>query len=404
MTISSGARAERGAVLIQTVLMLTVLGGCCAMVLDYGVLWVSRGQIQAAADAGALAGATVEAFDDMFDDSGMVEGAAQAMVTQNPVWGATALSEVDIPDPDHDPCQIAGMPVAPPRSYTCVRVRAYRSQDHGNALPTFFGPLIGVTSQGVKASSTAVAVPANTTDCVWPLAIPDKWDEHSSPGNNTFDKYQPTGPPALLPIPDVYVAPTASTPGSGYSVNFSTLSTNISLTLTQASMSPWQPIQRGTYVPVRINRLDAGGFAASVATCNQTPVTIGTTLSVEPTATFTAASIGAATRFAEDAGASWNVGTQRVQNSCAGDPSPCAPISPRRVVLPMFNTDLYENTRWPIGSTPTIRIVNFVGFFITSVSGSQITGYLTTYPGRVTPGQPMVGYISGFLRTALLYR
>jgi uncharacterized membrane protein len=42
--------------------MLTAL---TAFVVDYGVLWVARRQAQNAADAGALAGATALAFDDV---------------------------------------------------------------------------------------------------------------------------------------------------------------------------------------------------------------------------------------------------------------------------------------------------------------------------------------------------
>ena len=48
---------ERGAILIVVAVALLVLVGFSAIVVDYGILWVSRSQAQAAADAGALAGA-----------------------------------------------------------------------------------------------------------------------------------------------------------------------------------------------------------------------------------------------------------------------------------------------------------------------------------------------------------
>ena len=48
---------ERGSILIAVAVCLVGLIAFSALVVDYGVLWVSRTQAQAAADAGALAGA-----------------------------------------------------------------------------------------------------------------------------------------------------------------------------------------------------------------------------------------------------------------------------------------------------------------------------------------------------------
>src|SRR5213592_3728908 len=58
---------ERGAVLIQVAISILALTAFTTFVVDYGVLWVARGQAQNAADAGALAGATARAFDDVAD-------------------------------------------------------------------------------------------------------------------------------------------------------------------------------------------------------------------------------------------------------------------------------------------------------------------------------------------------
>ena len=53
---------ERGAVLLQVAVALLALLALSGFVFDYGVMWVSRGQAQTAADAGALAGAISLAF------------------------------------------------------------------------------------------------------------------------------------------------------------------------------------------------------------------------------------------------------------------------------------------------------------------------------------------------------
>src|SRR5213083_2374446 len=55
---------ERGAILIQVAISILALTAFAAFVVDYGVLWVARGQAQNAADAGALAGAIAMSYDD----------------------------------------------------------------------------------------------------------------------------------------------------------------------------------------------------------------------------------------------------------------------------------------------------------------------------------------------------
>src|SRR5206468_4796273 len=57
-------KCERGAILIQVAISIMALTAFSAFVVDYGVLWVARGQAQNAADAGALAGAIALAYDD----------------------------------------------------------------------------------------------------------------------------------------------------------------------------------------------------------------------------------------------------------------------------------------------------------------------------------------------------
>ncbi len=81
---------------------------------------------------------------------------------------------------------------------------------------------------------------------------------------------------------------------------------------------------------------------------------------------------------------------------------PCEVVSPRLVALPVFDVNVYEDTRR--SGTPSISIVNIVGFFISSVTETSIVGHLSTYPGQVVPEAPAVGYISSFLRSVVLLR
>ena len=61
-------RAEEGAVFVQVGIALFVLMAFNVFVIDYGMMWVARGQAQNAADAGALAGAVARGFDDFDSD------------------------------------------------------------------------------------------------------------------------------------------------------------------------------------------------------------------------------------------------------------------------------------------------------------------------------------------------
>ena len=80
---------ERGAIIIHVAIACLALIVFSAFVVDYGVMWVARTQAQAAADAGALAGALeLSKFDheDITVDQAVLL-AAQAFGGKTAVWG-----------------------------------------------------------------------------------------------------------------------------------------------------------------------------------------------------------------------------------------------------------------------------------------------------------------------------
>ena len=85
-------RSDRGAVLVHVTLALLSFTAVSALVIDYGIQLVSRHQIQTAADAAALAGATALAFDNYADrsDTGPAKAAALATAAENKVWQQAA--------------------------------------------------------------------------------------------------------------------------------------------------------------------------------------------------------------------------------------------------------------------------------------------------------------------------
>jgi hypothetical protein len=393
--------SERGAVLIQAAIASLVLVGFSTFVVDYGVLWVGRHQAQNAADAGATAGAIARAYDD-FDDPPDNGGAAAETASQvagtNLVWGAASAPVVSFP-----PCP-AGVG-APDR---CVRVDVYRNGDKGSQpLPRFFAPLLGIASQGVKATATAHVLIPKATNCLRPWAIPDKWIESSAVLPSTFTKYRRDGT-ELPPPHDVYDRPTAVDPGTGFT--FATdnspgdLGRSVPITLYTALTDSIQP---GWLVPLELT----GGYAASVAACNgqsiavgdQVPISVGT---VPPEADFEVL-------LGQDPGASWNVASRTIDNSCA---PLCAKVSPRLVAVAVFDVDLFQfrqvQNDWTLcprrgcascpGGTPCVSIVNIVGFFISDNVGPS--GYLTSYPGMIPTDPPVLTAQSSFLKATTLVR
>ena len=143
-------RSEQGAVFVQVGISIFVLMAFNVFVLDYGVMWVSRRQAQNAADAGALAGAVARGYDDFADppaSDGLAASSATQTAAANLMWNEAGIPEVSFNCP-------------PGVTGRCTRVDVHRNVEHGNPIDTLFGPILGITSQGVRATATAIAAEA----------------------------------------------------------------------------------------------------------------------------------------------------------------------------------------------------------------------------------------------------
>src|SRR3954451_7618437 len=163
-TPHANRQSERGAVLIIVVVAMVALLAFGAFAIDYGIMWTGRSQIQTSADAGALAGAISLAYESATDQAS-AQTKAQAAARANNVWAAAP--DVQLTDVTFPACP----PGAPGLPDTCVKVDAFRNQSRGNQLPMFFGSLVGIGGQGVRATATAQIVTGDTTDCLKPWAI-----------------------------------------------------------------------------------------------------------------------------------------------------------------------------------------------------------------------------------------
>ena len=394
---------ERGAVLLQVAVALLALLALSGFVFDYGVMWVSRGQAQTAADAGALAGAIALAFDNPDDFDG-ARVKALAVSRRNKVW--TAQPDVTNADVTFPPCP----PGAPGAPDTCVKVDVFRNQRGGGSpLPTFFTKLVGITNQGVRATATAQVLVGDSAKCVKPWAVPDKWlDSRDNPQDNQwtpddeFERYVQNGNNrgAVLAPADVYIPPGVDG-HTGFTVEI-----DYGTRMVLKHGNPQQAVAPGWFFPVVINPIEGPGgnnYRDNIATCDPTVIGPGTVLQTEPGNMVGPTTQGVSALIAEDPGARWSAAANGGRGAPTGGcmaAGTCA-ISPRLVALAMFNPDLYDSGR--ASGRTDITVTKILGFWIEGMQGQDVIGYLTHYPALAEGGGP-IEEDATFLRTVILVR
>jgi hypothetical protein len=390
VSVSRRLAREDGAIIVHVAMVGVILLGLSAFVVDYGVLLISRQQAQNAADAGAMAGAVARAYDDPNappSAGGIVEQSVAELVNANPVWSNPGQPAVDYSCP-------AGI------SFPCVRVDVFRDAVHGNPLPTFFGPVLGIMAQDVQATATAIVGPGNSTTCLKPWAIPDKWIEHRPvtkiwEASDVFNRYD-EGSGAVLSPADEYIPPLLT----GGMANTTELGLAVSMTFANPDAS--DPITPGFLLPVSLP--GANTYAQNITSCNGQLVPLDAVLPTESLGVLPDTISGFSDLIAADPDANWDSATKSIRDSCA--PGPCGAVSPRLVAMALFNVDQYQFTRATTPCPPgcTIRVSNIIGLFIESSSGIGAVGYVTKYPGQITEAAPVLSESSSFLPVIALVR
>ena len=407
--MTTHSSAERGAVLVHVAIAIIGLTAMTALAFDFGVKWVSRGQAQNAADAGALAGAVAMSFDNPNDFSATGPGKRSAWLyaRANTVWGQTPNVDItnDVTILCPDPTNCAQPCPAPYAANTCVKVDVFRNQARGNPLPTFFANLVNVGQQGVVATATATILSGNASDCLKPWGVPDKWIERYpvagpwTPNvrfNKYYDQGNQTGDP--LPTPDLYTAPTRNDPGTGF-----TLDNDYGTELVLKPGNPQQATSPGWFYPLQLTEPGGDEYRDNIANCADTVWGIGDDVPVEPGNMIGPTAQGVRDLIALDPGARWDPNEQLVVNSCVSTGGcPGRSHSPRIVAIPIFDTAAYEDGRQ--SGRVTIRIVNILGFFIDRIQSNDVYGRLVTVPALVSANNGEVGPQSAFSVSIVLVR
>lgn len=385
-------RSDAGAILIHAAVSLVGLVACTAFVTDYGMQLVSRNQAQTAADAGALAGAGALALGGgcAVADAATARRTALNVALRNGVWGeAPAATLADVTTE-----------LCPDGRANCVKVSVYRDAGHGNPIPTMFAQLLGSASVGVAATATGEWLPATATDCLRPLAIPDRWTDSAGGWTpvRTYDRAAAVGPPN----PDNYVAPSAGGAGTGLTVG-AFCSTEVRLTPADPSQKirPWQ------FVPLDLVRADRflnpGGdtLHKNLTRCNALESVVGDGVPLARGNVRDSIRDGIEDLMDLDPDASWDAVRQRVRGGCMA--SGACVVSPRIVAVALFDPDAYEIQRLQNGRVSGVTIRNIAGLFVSGRSGDDVRGYLTLYPGLANSARTLSAD-AGFLKSAFLVR
>jgi Flp pilus assembly protein TadG len=140
------ARNERGAVLVLVAICMTIFLGMAALAIDVGSFYQQQRQMQAAADAAALAGAQD------------LPSSASNATTHAQTYGAT---NAGVPSSCNGTSP--GVCVTTPYNTNSsqIKVTVYKN------IPTFFGHIFGFTSANVSASAVAAANNRTTAPAVF---------------------------------------------------------------------------------------------------------------------------------------------------------------------------------------------------------------------------------------------
>jgi hypothetical protein len=398
---------DRGAILVHVAVGLLMLTALSAFAIDFGLFWLGRRQAQNAADAGALAGAVALGFDNGNDksDTGPAKESAHTTAIANLIGGQVPAVDIDAD---------ITFPVCPDGTSTCIRVDVYRDAAHGNALPTFMGNLVGLASQGIRATATAQAMSGNATECMKPWALIDRWEEFwPKPGpwttSSNFDKYKSNGTlDPKITTPDVYVPPTANSPGSGFAPVDSSgnLTADYGLELTMKTGGA-NLFNAGAFQALDLACPGGACYKNAIESCVNVTNYIGQSVTLEtgdlsgPTKQGTYTDSNSLCN--QDPGAFWN---PSLNNGHGGISGSAFDISPRLVAIALISPDdlaLAKN-----GKATGVPIENIMGLFIEcppAVSpGNAVIGRLMLVPGDKVTGGSNVGPQSSFLKVFALVR
>jgi Flp pilus assembly protein TadG len=365
-------RGERGMSLVFVGMGFMGFMAASTLAIDVGMFMTARSQAQNSADAGALAGAIALVFND-YDNRTATGPAVQSAINAalaNVVMGnLVSVGAADVT-----------FPLSPEGLNNRVRVTVRRNTERANPIPTLIGPLFGVPTVDIMAVATAEASPANAATCVMPFTIPDRWTERQTPTwdpDDDFNMFANNGSP--LADPDIYIPP-GQEGATGYDAE---RDKGLRIVLKNNNQNKTAP---SFYNPWRLpGSTGADDYRDNIAGCNTNIVAMGDPMEAEPGNMVGPTRQGTEDLVAKDPYAYWNTDCNCVKGSAFGK-------SPRIAVIPLYDPVYYETGKHN-GSNASLRVANYLGFFIEGLDGNEVVGRITPVTGLVrgNPGELPVG-------------
>ncbi len=263
----------------------------------------------------------------------------------------------------------------------CVRVEVFRDSTNSNALPMLFGHLLGLSTQNIRATATALVFAANSSECLKPWAVADKWLE--ADGTLGPDRHLRSRGGRHLSV--------SGRVGAARSGHRLQSAAGHSERLRDGNHD--QDRQPGRHhqpwlVPAARSELGAGcdvhqlrrqllrgmpftaaraGRGISAISCRRKTATWSARPTTAPR--FWSTRISTRTGIRRTSGSSTAASAQPYTCSTPG-----LSISPRVVAIPIFDLELYLHTGGP--GNGTVQIVNILGFFVDRFDHGTVTGYL----------------------------
>ncbi len=328
-------RDQTGSVVIMVVVTLIALFAFAVIAIDGAVLITSKAQLQSAADAAALAGASglVEGSDDLAVQRAIEFSSYNRAVGEE--LAAVLIDAGDVTFPEVDVC----------------RVRTHRTEATGDALRTYFLQVItpGRNSGDMSAVAAARGFDVCGSKCLKPWAIPDRWNDANGDGVLDDDEfYDPDGTGYTAPndvgeqiILKVGNPHTTVAPGIFYPVNYPPLDNEEGM----------KPLTGGAW------------YREWISECEPYMIEEGDRLQLEPGNMVGPTMHGMEELIAQDPGARWDSGSQSIVNSAYG-------VSPRVGLVPFFDPTLP-----PASGRNWVTVVKIGAFFIENVGGGgEVTG------------------------------
>lgn len=327
---------NRGSVMIMVAVALLAMFSFAIVTIDGAVLMTTKNQLQAAADAAALAGA-----------SGLIAGSKDE-ATNRAIQFASYNKAVQ---ETRTPVIITAADVSFPED-DMVRVVTHRTEATGDALRTYFMRVVTLGHNNlsdVSAVAAAVIYDVCASDCVKPWAIPDRWDDANANGRmDTGEAYDP-------------VATGYQAPG------------DIGQSIILKVGNPQQAIAPGQFFPIDLPPLDCacgedpetGGdqYRWNIANCSPYTVAPGDRLQLEPGNMVGPTRQGMQELIDADPTATWD----DVNNTIAGSKFG---LSPRIVLVPFF-----DPTSPPESGRNWVRVTKIGAFFLEAMAqGGEVRG------------------------------